>query len=43
LPLSLTVAVKVDAPVDVGAPEMTPVVPARIRPAGRLPEVMDQV
>ena len=41
--LSVTVVVKVDEPVTVGLPEMTPVVAARVKPAGRLPEVIDQV
>ena len=43
LPLSLTAAVKLDVPVAVGVPEITPVVAARVRPAGRLPEAIDQV
>lgn len=43
LPLSLTVAVKVLTPVEAGVPEMVPVVAARVKPAGRLPEVIDQV
>jgi hypothetical protein len=42
-PLSLTVAVKLDVPLVVGVPEMMPVVAASVSPAGRLPEVMDQV
>jgi hypothetical protein len=43
LPLSVTVAVKLDVPVAVGVPEITPVVAARVNPAGRAPEVMLQV
>ena len=41
--LSLTVAVKLYVPLVVGVPEMMPVVAARVSPAGRLPEVIDQV
>ena len=41
--LSLTVAVKLDVPLVVGVPEMMPVVAARVSPAGRLPDVIDQV
>jgi hypothetical protein len=41
--LSLTVAVKLDVPLVVGVPEIMPVVAARVSPAGRLPEVIDQV
>jgi hypothetical protein len=40
---SATAAVKVAVPIAVGVPEMTPVVGARLSPAGRLPEAMDQV
>lgn len=43
LPASATVTVKLNVPVAVGVPEMTPVVAARLRPVGRLPEVKDQV
>jgi hypothetical protein len=43
LPLSLTVAVKLDAPFAVGVPEITPVVAARVKPAGKLPDVIDHV
>jgi hypothetical protein len=43
LSLSWTVAVKLAVPLVVGVPEITPVEGARVRPAGRLPEVMDQV
>ena len=41
--MSLTVAVKLDVPLAVGVPEMIPVVAAKVSPAGRLPEVIDQV
>ena len=41
--MSVTVAVKLDVPVAVGVPEITPVVAARLTPVGRLPEEMDQV
>jgi hypothetical protein len=41
LPLSVTVAIKVDVPLVVGTPEMTPVDGVRVRLAGRLPEVID--
>jgi hypothetical protein len=41
--LSVTVVVKVEVPVAVGVPEMVPVVAARVRPAGRLPELIDHV
>ena len=43
LPLSLTVTVKLDVPVAVGVPEITPVAAARVTPAGRLPELIDHV
>lgn len=43
VPLSLTVAVKLDVPLAVGVPEMIPVVASRLRPAGRLPAVIDQM
>jgi hypothetical protein len=43
LPESATVAVKLDVPLAVGVPETIPVVADRVRPAGRLPEVTDQV
>ena len=42
-PLSVTVAVKLEVPTAVGIPEMVPVVAARFRPAGRLPELIDHV
>jgi hypothetical protein len=41
--LSATVAVKAAVPLAEGTPEMTPVDAARVRPAGSLPEVIDQV
>jgi len=40
--LSVTLTVKLEVPLLVGVPEMTPV-DASVRPAGRLPEVIDQV
>ena len=43
LSASVTVAVMLKVPLAVGLPEMIPVVAARLMPAGRLPEVMDQV
>jgi len=43
LPLSLTVAVKLVVPVADGIPEMMPVVAASVRPAGRLPTLIDHV
>ncbi len=42
-PLSVTVAVKLEVPTAVGKPEIVPVVAARVRPAGSLPELIDQV
>ena len=42
LPLSLTVTVNLEIPLAVAVPEIAPL-PARLRPAGRLPEVIDQV
>lgn len=41
LPLSVTVAVKVDTPLAVGTPEIVPADAARARPWGSLPEVID--
>jgi hypothetical protein len=41
--LSLTVAVKVNVPPAVGFPEITPLLADSANPAGRLPEVTDQV
>ena len=43
LPESVTVAVKLLVPVAVGVPEISPEVVLRLRPAGKLPLVMDQV
>ena len=43
LPLSLTVAVKFEVPPAVGVPEITPLLAARVNPAGKLPEVIDHV
>jgi len=40
---SATAAVKLDVPLAVGVPETIPVAADRVRPAGRLPEVTDQV
>jgi hypothetical protein len=40
--LSLTVAVNAAAPPVVGVPEITPV-DDRVKPAGRLPEAIDQL
>ena len=42
LPLSFTPATKDTVPVESGVPDITPAV-LRERPAGRLPEVSDQV
>jgi hypothetical protein len=42
VPLSVTVAVKLNVPLAEGVPEMIPVVAARVSPAGRLPAI-DQV
>ena len=39
--LSVTLAVKLNVPLDVGVPEITPLV--RLIPDGRLPEVIDHV
>ncbi len=41
--LSVTVTVKLEVPLAVGVPEMMPVDGDRLRPAGRVPEVIDQV
>ena len=41
--LSVTVSVKLDVPLLVGIPEITPVPGANVRPAGKLPEVSAQV
>ncbi len=40
---SVTLAVKLNEPDAVGVPEMLPVPPARVRPAGKAPELMFQV
>ena len=40
---SATLKVRLEVPLAVGVPEMTPVAGARLSPAGRLPDVMDQV
>jgi hypothetical protein len=42
-PLSVTVTLKENAPLAVGAPERTPVAAARASPAGKLPEATLQV
>lgn len=42
LPLSLTVSVNVEVPLAVGVPEIRPPVES-VSPAGRLPDVTDQV
>ena len=39
----MTVTVMGKLPFAVSVPEMRPVVAARLRPAGRLPEVIDQL
>ncbi len=41
LPLSLTVAVNVAVPLEVGVPEMAPVDGAKLSPAGKLPAAID--
>jgi len=41
--VSLTCTVKLLLPMPVGVPEITPVLGARVNPAGRLPEVIDHV
>lgn len=43
LPLSVTVAVNANVPLDVGVPEITPVPAARVKPAGKLPLVIVHV
>ncbi len=40
---SLTVIVKVKPPVVVGVPEITPVAGSKLKPSGKLPEVIDHV
>jgi hypothetical protein len=42
LSASVTVTVKLDVPLAVGVPEIVPLAD-RLRPAGRLPERIDQV
>ena len=39
---SVTRIVKVDVPVEVGVPEITPVDEFKASPAGKLPDVLDQ-
>lgn len=41
--VSVTLTVKDEVPDAVGVPEMTPVLAASVKPAGRVPESMDQV
>ena len=41
--LSLTVAVKLDVPPEVGVPEIVPVLAEIDKPAGSWPDVIDQV
>ncbi len=41
--MSLTVAVKLAVPLAVGVPEITPVVAAKVSPAGRPPDAIDHV
>jgi hypothetical protein len=41
--LSRTAAVKVNVPLAVGVPEITPLLADKANPAGRLPELIDQV
>ena len=41
--MSVTVAVKLDVPLEVGVPAITPVVAESVKPAGRLPDVIDHV
>jgi len=41
--LSVTVTVKLEVPLAEGVPEITPVDDERASPAGRLPEVIDQL
>ena len=42
LPLSLTLTVKVEVPLAVGVPEITPEL-ASVSPAGKLPELIDHL
>ena len=41
--LSLTLTVKANVPLTVGAPEITPLAAARVRPAGRVPDATAHV
>jgi hypothetical protein len=41
--LSVTLMVKLEVPAVVGVPDITPVLAARVRPAGREPILTDQV
>jgi hypothetical protein len=41
--LSLTATVKLNVPLAVGVPEITPLLELSVNPAGRLPELIDQV
>ena len=41
--LSVTAAVNCDVPAVAGVPEITPEVAAKVSPAGRLPDIIDQV
>ena len=43
VPLSATVAVKLNVPFAVGVPDMIPVAVAKVSPAGRAPAVTDHV
>jgi len=43
LPASMTLTVNLLVPVAVGVPEISPVLAVSVSPAGRLPDVMDQV
>jgi hypothetical protein len=43
LPLSVTVAVNLDVPLAVGVPEIAPLLTDKLRPAGRLPVLIDHV
>ena len=40
---SVTLTVKLKVPLAVGAPEIAPVLVLRVRPAGKLPELIAQV
>lgn len=43
LPLSVTLAVKVAVPLEVGVPAIVPVEGTRLSPAGKLPDAMDHL